>query len=243
MKRLFILCLMLVTAAGIVNSQPQVVDWVRVYGGPGLESMWAETPIVGGRYLIAGETSSYGAGSYDFWVKLLDASGNSIWTRTFGTPAEDVCTYAVRTSDGGFALVGPRAIPTVNPDTTKGWLIKLNSNGDSVWSRIFGGAGGDWPYWIEQTSDGGYIIAGPENSFGNGSWDMWLVKMDAGGAIRIDQAEFTPERLAAEIAALAADPRRLAAMAAAAKAAGSIDAADRLADLVLRVAGVVPPQR
>ena len=69
------------------------------------------------------------------------------------------------------------------------------------------------------------------------------VLMDAGGAIRLDQADFTPERLAAEITALAAEPGRLARMAAAAKAAGSIDAADRLADLVLRVAGVVPPSR
>ena len=66
------------------------------------------------------------------------------------------------------------------------------------------------------------------------------VLMDAGGAIRLDQADFTPERLAAEITALVAEPGRLARMAAAAKAAGSIDAADRLADLVLRVAGVVP---
>jgi UDP-N-acetylglucosamine--N-acetylmuramyl-(pentapeptide) pyrophosphoryl-undecaprenol N-acetylglucosamine transferase len=66
------------------------------------------------------------------------------------------------------------------------------------------------------------------------------VLMQAGGAIRLDQAEFTPDRLAAEIAALAAEPRRHARMAAAAKAAGSIDAADRLADLVLRVGGVNP---
>jgi UDP-N-acetylglucosamine--N-acetylmuramyl-(pentapeptide) pyrophosphoryl-undecaprenol N-acetylglucosamine transferase len=64
------------------------------------------------------------------------------------------------------------------------------------------------------------------------------VLMDAGGAIRLDQAEFTPERLAAEITALAAEPHRLATMAAAAKAAGAIDAADRLADLVLRVASL-----
>jgi len=69
------------------------------------------------------------------------------------------------------------------------------------------------------------------------------VLMEAGGAIRLDQAEFTPDRLAAEIAALAAEPRRLAAMSIAAKSIGSIDAADRLADLVLRVAGVIPPQR
>jgi len=62
----------------------------------------------------------------------------------------------------------------------------------------------------------------------------------AGGAIRLDQAEFTPDRLAAEIGALAAEPGRLAAMAAAAKSAGTLDAAERLADLVLRVAGVIP---
>jgi len=61
------------------------------------------------------------------------------------------------------------------------------------------------------------------------------VLMEAGGAIRLDQAEFTPDRLAAEITTLAAEPRRLAQMAAAAKSIGSIDAADRLADLVLRV--------
>lgn len=66
------------------------------------------------------------------------------------------------------------------------------------------------------------------------------VLMDAGGAIRLPQAEFTPDRLAAEIAALAAEPHRLATMAAAAKRAGAIDASDRLADLVLRVAGVIP---
>jgi UDP-N-acetylglucosamine--N-acetylmuramyl-(pentapeptide) pyrophosphoryl-undecaprenol N-acetylglucosamine transferase len=64
------------------------------------------------------------------------------------------------------------------------------------------------------------------------------VLMQAGGAIRLDQSEFTPDRLAAEIAALAAEPARLAAMATAAKSLASIDAADRLADLVLRVAGV-----
>jgi UDP-N-acetylglucosamine--N-acetylmuramyl-(pentapeptide) pyrophosphoryl-undecaprenol N-acetylglucosamine transferase len=64
------------------------------------------------------------------------------------------------------------------------------------------------------------------------------VLMEAGGAIRLDQADFTPERLASEIARLATEPGRLVRMAAAAKSAGAIDAADRLADLVLRVAGI-----
>jgi UDP-N-acetylglucosamine--N-acetylmuramyl-(pentapeptide) pyrophosphoryl-undecaprenol N-acetylglucosamine transferase len=63
------------------------------------------------------------------------------------------------------------------------------------------------------------------------------VLQDVGGAIRIVQDDFTPERLAAEIAALAGDPARLAGMAKAAKAAGTVDAAERLADLVIKTAG------
>jgi len=64
------------------------------------------------------------------------------------------------------------------------------------------------------------------------------VLQDAGGAIRIVQGDFTPERLATEIVALAGDPARLAVMAKAAKAAGTIDAAERLADLVIKTAGI-----
>ena len=64
------------------------------------------------------------------------------------------------------------------------------------------------------------------------------VLSQAGGALRIAQSEFTPDRLAAEISTLAAEPRRLAAMASAARGAGRLDAAERLADLVAKVAGI-----
>ena len=64
------------------------------------------------------------------------------------------------------------------------------------------------------------------------------VLAQAGGAVRIEQRDFSPERLAAEIARLAGDPARLARMAIASKSAGTIDAAERLADLVMRVAGI-----
>jgi UDP-N-acetylglucosamine--N-acetylmuramyl-(pentapeptide) pyrophosphoryl-undecaprenol N-acetylglucosamine transferase len=69
------------------------------------------------------------------------------------------------------------------------------------------------------------------------------VLAQAGGAIVLAQQDFTPERLAHEIAMLAAEPAKLATMAAGAKSAGVLDAADRLADLVLRVANVIPPPR
>jgi UDP-N-acetylglucosamine--N-acetylmuramyl-(pentapeptide) pyrophosphoryl-undecaprenol N-acetylglucosamine transferase len=69
------------------------------------------------------------------------------------------------------------------------------------------------------------------------------VLAQAGGAVVLQQDELTPDRLAAEIAAVAADPARLAAMAAGAKSVGVLDAAERLADLVLRVANVIPASR
>jgi UDP-N-acetylglucosamine--N-acetylmuramyl-(pentapeptide) pyrophosphoryl-undecaprenol N-acetylglucosamine transferase len=64
------------------------------------------------------------------------------------------------------------------------------------------------------------------------------VLQEAGGAIRIEQRDFTPQRLATEIARLAADPTALAQMAQSAKSAGTIDAAERLADLVMKTAGI-----
>src|SRR5712671_5057674 len=64
------------------------------------------------------------------------------------------------------------------------------------------------------------------------------VLAQANGALRIVQADFTPDRLAAEISALAAEPARLTAMAAAARSVGRLDGAERLADLVMKVAGI-----
>ena len=61
---------------------------------------------------------------------------------------------------------------------------------------------------------------------------------EAGGALRIVQTDFTSDRLAAEISRLAAEPARLAEMAKAARGAGRLDAAERLADLVVKVAGI-----
>ena len=64
------------------------------------------------------------------------------------------------------------------------------------------------------------------------------VLSDAGGALRIVQSEFTPDRLATEISALSTEPAKLAGMAEAARQAGRLDAAERLADLVVKVAGI-----
>src|SRR3569623_1475512 len=95
------------------------------------------------------------------------------------------------------------------------------------------------PFRLQEV--GGRLGALVMGDFVPGDYDQFAnagVPVDAGGAIRIPQPEFTPSRLAAEISALAAEPSRLTEMAAGARNAGKLDAADRLADLVVKVAGI-----
>jgi hypothetical protein len=61
------------------------------------------------------------------------------------------------------------------------YLIKTDANGDEVWTRTFGGGNWDYAYSIQQTSDGGYIVAGFAEGFGAGSSDVYLIKTDANG--------------------------------------------------------------
>jgi hypothetical protein len=75
--------------------------------------------------------------------------------------------------DGGFALAGNTTLSSaVNWDI---WLVRTDENGDSLWSRTFGGGGNDWCYSLVQTADGGYALAGSTGSFGAGGF--WLLKL------------------------------------------------------------------
>ncbi|MGC8814396.1 MAG: hypothetical protein ACP5QL_08340, partial [Dictyoglomus sp.] len=61
------------------------------------------------------------------------------------------------------------------------YIIKLDSNGDKVWEKTYGGSKNDGAYSIQQTTDGGYIVAGYTNSFGAGYGDFYIIKTDSEG--------------------------------------------------------------
>jgi hypothetical protein len=150
--------------------------WSRHYGGHGADQCASAQVTSDGGYILAGYTMSFGSGDADVWLLKVSAEGDSLWSRTFGGPARDLCYKVRQTSDGGFILAGNT--DSYGAGSTDFWMIKTNEDGDSLWSRTFGLTGPDECHSIQQTSDGGYILVGVGSSSGI---RPWLVKTDANG--------------------------------------------------------------
>jgi len=106
------------------------------------------------------------------------AQPDSLWSRTFGGERIDICSSIIQTADGGFALAG-----STNSFGVGGydfWLVHTDENGDSLWSRTYGGEGDDGCSSIIQTADGGFALAG-NTSFGAEDCVFRLVRTDANG--------------------------------------------------------------
>ncbi len=154
-------------------------SWARCYGGTNDDYAYAVQPTSDGGYIIAGFTDSFGSGSGDMYLVKTDANGNQQWTQTFGGTSSDYGYAVQQTTDGGYVVAGTTG--SFGAGLLDVYLVKTDANGNQQWSQTFGGTSGDYGYAVQQTSDGGYIIAGYTSSFGAGSSDVYLVKTDANG--------------------------------------------------------------
>jgi len=153
--------------------------WSRTFGGSQGDVCRSVQQTTDGGYILGGWTASYGAGNDDFWLVKTDSLGDSLWSRTFGGSNLDYCRSVQQTTDGGYILGG--YTESYGAGQSDFWLVRADENGDSLWSRTFGGSNNDYGWSVQQTTDGGYILAGETYSFGAGGYDFWLVKTDAGG--------------------------------------------------------------
>lgn len=188
-------------------------QWEKTFGGTGRDELRALQVTRDGGYILAGHSASpssgnksaapFAAGTSDIWVVKIDASGNKQWDRSFGGDDVEEASAVVQTSDGGY-LVGGHAASAASGNKASGsfgyfdyWLVKLDSAGNQLWEKAFGGSDADQLHTLELTSDGGCILAGRSLSGVSGNKaltapeadqpDYWMLKLDGAGQRQWEQ--------------------------------------------------------
>ena len=101
--------------------------WDRTFGGSKHDEAMSILTTPDGGYMVAGSTSSKGAGKDDAWVIKLDGAGFKIWDRTFGGDGYDFARSITSTPDGGMVVAGTTR--SKGADDSDAWVIKLDGNG------------------------------------------------------------------------------------------------------------------
>ena len=172
------------------------LEWQKSLGGSGEDIGTCIRQTAEGGYIISGYTKSGNGdvnpleykGNTDYWVVKLNPSGNVEWKRTLGGSLEDHSYSVWQTMDGNYIVAGETYSPntgdvTDNHGSFDAWIVKLNTLGNLVWQKSFGGSKADSSSSIQQTTDGGFVFAGVSNSAdGNvsdnhGNYDFWVVKL------------------------------------------------------------------
>jgi len=186
MKKIVIIAAMLVYSATAFSlSDTTVMSFQTEYGTLDTSSDAYAACIQqtsDGGYIAAGYSSNFGAGNDDAYLLKTDATGSIQWTRTFGTFLADDAFAVVETTDNGYAVAG----------TTSGYggehifLLRTDPSGNLLWTKVYGTldtTSDAAAYSLQQTADGGFILAGYISNFGSGGDDFYLLKTDGEGLL------------------------------------------------------------
>jgi hypothetical protein len=177
--------------------------WQQCYGGASNDVARSILETIDGGYVVFGNTNSNNGqvtgnhGGGDCWVVKLDSLGILQWQKCLGGILGDFAGSIKQTNDGGYVLAGYTnsndGDVSGNHGVSDMWLVKLDSSGVLQWQKCFGGTDSDYAQSVDQTNDGGYVVAGWTNSndgdvTGNhGGSDYWILKIDGFGNLQWQQ--------------------------------------------------------
>lgn len=142
-------------------------------------------------------TSNHNAGFYDFWIAKLDNAGAISWQKSLGGTDEDMA-LGITAAPGGYVIAGytysfDGDVASSHHGGTDCWIVRINTTGDIIWERCYGGFSTDIAYGIQLTADGGFIAGCTAETFGFdhgditnsfGDNDGWLVKLNSDGTLQ-----------------------------------------------------------
>jgi hypothetical protein len=154
--------------------------WTAIYNGPDtIDEGYAVVQTPDSGLAALADSASYSTGG--LWFLRTDANGDTLWTRRFwgdsGGRARVGQNSLAATADGGFAIVASTSTDYHSWHTR---LIRLDGNGDTLWTRMYQGET-EVGYTVQQTLDGGFVIAGTANNALTDGNDIWLVRTDGNG--------------------------------------------------------------
>lgn len=168
-------------------------SFTKTYGGFNTDNAYSIKQTSDGGYILVGETISFDQGQnyYDVYLIKTDEVGDTLWTKRYGGEQWEVGRSIDLTDDGGYIITGHTE--SYGGSTGNVLVMKTDCSGDTLWTQTFGGNGFDWGNSVQQTSDGGFIIAGYSSSFGNNNIDMYLIKINGQGTLDIHRNPTTDE--------------------------------------------------
>ena len=175
-----VIALFFISSPPIASAQP-AEEWNRTYVGPYYDKASSVQQTSDGGYIIAGYTGPPGPSEDDFYLVKTDSEGVEEWSKTYGGAYSDLAYSVQQTTDGGYIIAGSTESFGAGKDDF--YLVKTDSEGVEEWSKTYGGACSDLALSVQQTTDGGYIIAGYTESFGAGERDFYLVKTNSQGKV------------------------------------------------------------
>lgn len=135
-------------------------------------------------YVATGQHGSSGEGQCDFYVYKRNACGGTDFFNTYGDTNSQGGKSIKQTADGGFIVTGitqPPVAPSSTVTIQETILMKLDAAGNQQWVRSFGNSIADWAMYVQQTTDGGFIVTGSTVNPNPYTWDAFLLKTDAAG--------------------------------------------------------------